>query len=156
MISRHLHACGAVAVPFAGSCLCGAVTFEVTGSLRPVINCHCGQCRKWTGHYVAATAAWKQDLHVHDSCVALTWYRSSDQAQRGFCKKCGSSLFWQRDDADTITILAGSIDGRTGLATKAEIYIDDKGDYYNLEFPQVDTFKQSGHNVRLSRGGSSE
>ena len=40
-----------------GSCLCGAVAYEVTGELRNAVGCHCGQCRKMTGHYLAATAA---------------------------------------------------------------------------------------------------
>ncbi len=40
-----------------GSCLCGAVAFEIRGELRPVIACHCIQCRKQTGNYMSATAA---------------------------------------------------------------------------------------------------
>ena len=38
-----------------GGCLCGAVTYELAGELRPVVACHCNQCRKTSGHYVAAT-----------------------------------------------------------------------------------------------------
>lgn len=139
-------------MPATGSCLCGAVAFEVKGALRAVINCHCGQCRKWTGHYVAATAAWKRDLDVQDDAGSLCWYRSSPHARRGFCKNCGSSLFWQSDDADTTTILAGVLDGNTGLVTAAQIYVDDKGDYYSLGDPGAKVFAQSGHNVRLEVG----
>ena len=136
-------------MPATGSCLCTAVTFEVNGPLRSVVNCHCTQCRKWTGHFVAATAVWKQDLTIHDPQSELTWFRSSDSAQRGFCKHCGSSLFWQSDDADTTTILAGTLDGATGLDTEAQIYVNDKGDYYTLSDPQALTFAQSGHGVQL-------
>jgi hypothetical protein len=39
-----------------GSCLCGAVAFEITGPLRSVIACHCHQCRKQTGTYMSSTA----------------------------------------------------------------------------------------------------
>ena len=39
-----------------GSCLCGAVRFEVHGPLRPVLACHCIQCRRQTGNYMSATA----------------------------------------------------------------------------------------------------
>lgn len=132
-----------------GSCLCSAITFEISGPLRPVVNCHCIQCRKWTGHFVAATAAWKRGLKIHDPQAQLTWFRSSESAQRGFCKRCGSSLFWQSDGADTTTVLAGTLDGATGLKTEAQIHVDGKGDYYTLGDPQAATFAQSGHSVQL-------
>ena len=45
-----------------GSCLCGAVSFEVRGELRPVIACHCGQCRKQTGTYMSATVCADSEL----------------------------------------------------------------------------------------------
>jgi len=70
----------------------------------------------------------------------LKWYRSSDFAERGFCGECGSSLFWSAADRDTISIMAGSIDGDTGLRTAAHICVADKGDYYELNpsEPQYD------------------
>lgn len=129
--------------------MCGAVRVEVEGPLRAVVNCHCRQCRKWTGHHVAATAARKRDLKIVDTENLLEWYRSSDCTLRGFCSRCGSSLFWQMDGAETLTILAGMIDGATGLETKAEIYVGDKGDYYALEHPPVAHYAKSGHDVRL-------
>lgn len=135
-----------------GSCLCGAVRFDVDGELRPVVNCHCGQCRKWSGHFVAATAAWRRSFRLEDPQGALTWYRSSETAQRGFCGRCGAGLFWRVDDADTISIMAGALDGATGLATRAQIYVEDKGDYYELGEPQAPTFARSGHGVELTRG----
>lgn len=68
----------------------------------------------------------------------LKWYRASDKARRGFCGKCGSTLFWQPDRADRVAIAAGSLDGETGLATAAHVFVADKGDYYRLgdELPQ--------------------
>jgi hypothetical protein len=136
-------------VPATGSCLCGAVRASVDGPLRDVVNCHCGQCRKWTGHHVAATAAWKRDVSLDDPENLLRWYRSSNSAKRGFCRRCGSNLFWERDGADTLTIMAGMIDGPTGLRTRAEIHTADKGDYYPLQHPAVDRYAQSGHDVKL-------
>lgn len=136
-------------MPATGSCLCGAVRVDVDGPLRAVVNCHCTQCRKWTGHHVAATAAWKRDLKILDPEERLEWYRSSETAQRGFCSRCGSSLFWQMDGVETLTILAGAIDGSTGLETKAEIYVGDRGDYYPLQHPPVALYEESGHDVAL-------
>ena len=81
--------------PATGRCLCGAVTFEVVGALRDVLNCHCHRCRRFTGHHLAATSAAYADLRVHDDDGALTWFAPVDEAAYGFCNRCGSSLFWR-------------------------------------------------------------
>jgi hypothetical protein len=114
-----------------GSCLCGAVRYEVNGPLRPVVACHCVQCRKQTGTYMSATAAADRDLSV-TSGDALKWYRSSETARRGFCSACGSVLFWKGDGRDYTAIAAGSIDGKTGLPFEGHIFCDFAGDYYEI------------------------
>ena len=87
-----------------GGCLCGAVTYRIAGPLRDVIACHCRQCRKTSGHFVAATTARIADLTIVDD-GALRWYRSSEAAERGFCGVCGSSLFWRRFGGDHVGVL---------------------------------------------------
>ena len=74
-----------------GSCLCGQVRYVVRGALRPVVACHCRQCRKTSGHHVAATSARREDLTVEGD---VAWYRSSSFARRGFCGVCGGNLCW--------------------------------------------------------------
>ena len=116
---------------YRGSCLCGAVSYEIAGPLRPVVGCHCRQCRKTSGHYVAATqGAWK-DL-VFERETGLAWFRSSDIASRGFCRECGSSLFWRRHDDDLVSIMAGSLDAPTDLVMACHILTETKGDYYRI------------------------
>ncbi|MCP5036020.1 MAG: GFA family protein [Rhodobacteraceae bacterium] len=119
-----------------GGCLCGAVTYQVSGPLRPVISCHCSQCRKTSGHYVAATSAARADLVVSGK---VRWFVSSDTASRGYCPTCGSNLFWD-GAGENMSIFAGSLDGATGLKTAGHIYCADKGDYYEIsgEVPMAD------------------
>ena len=114
-----------------GSCLCGAVPYEVAGKLRNPIGCHCTQCRKMTGHYLAATAVAHDRLRLTRD-DGLTWYRSSDTARRGFCSTCGSTLFWQADERPYIAIAAGSLDAPTGIRLEGHIFCADKGDYYDV------------------------
>ena len=114
-----------------GSCLCGAVSFEIHGELRPVIACHCIQCRKQTGNYLSSTAAQDTDLKFVEA-RGLKWYRSSAKAQRGFCQECGSPLFWKADGRDSISISAGSIDGPTGAPLDGHIFCESAGDYYEI------------------------
>ncbi|MHA6325545.1 GFA family protein [Roseivivax sp. CAU 1753] len=111
-----------------GSCLCGAIRYAVTGPLRPVVACHCMQCRKTSGHHVAATAADPADITVTG---AVRWYRSSPGAERGFCPTCGSNLFWRRDRH--LSIFAGTLDSHPADLTLAgHIFCADKGSYYQI------------------------
>jgi hypothetical protein len=114
-----------------GSCLCGAVQYSITGPLRPVVACHCTQCQKTTGHHVAATQAYLKDFQLEES-RGLKWYRSSDQAERGFCDECGGNLFWRRHNSDCISIFAGTLDQPTGLRLTEHIFVEDKADYYDI------------------------
>ena len=125
-----------------GSCLCGGVRFEISGPLRPVVACHCTQCRKQSGHFGAFTSCDNADLKFI-SDEGLSWYRASATAKRGFCKNCGSLLFWKADGATYTSITAGSLDGDTGLRIEGHIYCADKGDYYDIldgdyQKPQAD------------------
>lgn len=113
-----------------GSCLCGSVSYEVAGPLRPVCACHCNQCRKTSGHYVAATQASSKDLTIRGD--SLRWFKSSELAERGFCATCGSNLFWRRFVGEKTSIFAGTIDGPTNLTMDNQICTDTAGDYYNL------------------------
>jgi hypothetical protein len=114
-----------------GGCLCGKVRYRIAGKLRPVIVCHCGQCRKQTGYAVAATAAAVSDFAL-EHAATLAWYRASPVAERGFCSACGSVLFWKPDGGDRISIMAGSLDAPTGLAIEKHIYVADKPDWYEI------------------------
>lgn len=113
-----------------GSCNCGGVNWEVQGEMRPIVACHCSQCRKQSGLYFAATAADDKSLTIKGD--TLKWYKASPEASRGFCGTCGSSLFWKHDEEDFTSILAGSIDGASGLEIAKHIYVGDKPDWYDI------------------------
>ncbi|MEM8959755.1 MAG: GFA family protein [Pseudomonadota bacterium] len=119
-----------------GGCLCGAVSYEVTGSLRPVVACHCRQCRKTSGHHVAATSAARDHVRIKGD---VRWYASSESAKRGFCPVCGSNLFWDGPGSH-LSIFAGTLDGPTELRMAGHIFCADKGDYYEIAdgLPQID------------------
>lgn len=127
-----------------GSCLCGKITYRVENELRPVMACHCSQCRKSSGHYVAATQTDTVNLKVDGD---VSWYNSSDHARRGFCGTCGSQLFWQPGNREKTSIFAGTLDGATGLTMTKQIHVDTKGDYYEL--PDVDVIEQKPIGVEV-------
>lgn len=114
-----------------GSCLCGKVRFRTSGSLRGVSYCHCSQCRRQTGHFYAATNVADAALEV-EGADDVTWYAASDFARRGFCRICGSALFWKADGSDVTSVMAGAFDLPSGLEGQNHIFVADKGDYYEI------------------------
>ncbi len=115
-----------------GSCLCGAVTFRISGKLGPADACHCSQCRKMTGHYLASVNVAVSDLELEGG-DQVRWFDSSEQARRGFCPTCGSTLFWQANGSDRIAVAMGAWDGATRTRIEMHIFVADKGDYYEIE-----------------------
>ena len=114
-----------------GSCLCGAVSFEVEGKLNAPDLCHCGQCRKSSGHAFASTDLPRAAVTIHGA-DRVTWFQSSERVRRGFCAGCGSSLFWDPVFRDYIAIAMGAFDKPTGTRLEKHIFVADKGDYYDI------------------------
>jgi len=114
-----------------GSCLCGAVTFEVNGDLAGPDACHCGMCRKHSGHIFASTDVPRSALSVHGG-EHVKWYQSSNKARRGFCGICGSSLFWDPESRDWIGVAMGAFDTPTDTRLAVHIFVAETGDYYEI------------------------
>jgi hypothetical protein len=113
------------------NCLCGAISFTISGELASISVCHCGQCRRWHGNAGTYTEApWSAITFAAQD--QLRWYRSSNFARRGFCAACGSSLFWERIGADRVSIAAGALESPTGLAIDRHIFVADKPDWYEI------------------------
>ena len=92
-----------------GSCLCGAITFTVSAPLKGPDACHCGQCRKQSGHYWASTDVKRSDLSITGE-EHVRWYQSSPKVRRGFCDTCGSFLFWDPPHRDSMAVAMGAFD----------------------------------------------
>ncbi|MEP2784803.1 MAG: GFA family protein [Pseudoruegeria sp.] len=116
---------------YSGSCMCGAIRFTVPGPLAAPTACHCTKCRKHHGHYEAGTEVKTADLTIFGA-EDLSWFQSSEKVRRGFCSKCGSSLFFDAIFRDWTSISMGAFDGPTGTSLAQHIFVADKGDYYEL------------------------
>ena len=113
-------------------CLCGGIKLKIRGKLRHVLNCHCSQCMKTHGNFAAYTNC--EEKHISFiSKVTLKWFKSSSFAKRGFCSKCGASIFYKINKSKTISISAGMFDNSTKLKTHANIFIKGKLDFYKLD-----------------------
>lgn len=130
-----------------GGCICGAVRYQVNGSLRPVIACHCEQCRRFSGHFVAATATRKNYFQLLNAS-GLKWYSYQSGLRQGFCQNCGSSLFFEDEQGERISIAAGSLDQPQGLNIAAHIFVAEAGDYYPIDH-SVPVAMDGSHSVQL-------
>lgn len=114
-----------------GSCLCSAVAYTVDGEMKPGVACHCRECRKQSGHFFAASETTEAAVTLTRD-DGLTWYKASDFASRGFCRQCGSTLFWSRDGSPLIHVMMGTLEAPTGLKLAAHMWTSQKGDYYEI------------------------
>ncbi|MDZ7788384.1 MAG: GFA family protein [Halofilum sp. (in: g-proteobacteria)] len=121
-----------MATRLTGGCLCGSVRYVLQGPLRPVVACHCKMCRRLTGHFFAGTQVHTENL-LSEEDESLTWYQSSAEVRRGFCSRCGSTLFFQRSGTGRTTVAAGTLDEPTGLRLVQHIFARHAGDYYTID-----------------------
>ena len=113
------------------SCLCGGIQLKTKGPLRHVLNCHCRQCMKTHGNYAAYTNVLAKDIKFIKKRT-LKWFKSSKKARRGFCNKCGASMFFKFLGSDNISIAAGMFKNPTKLTTTMNILVKGKLDYHKL------------------------
>ena len=113
-------------------CLCGGIKIKVKGKLGKVINCHCSQCRKTHGNYAAYTCCPEENV-TFISKKTLKWYQSSTFAKRGFCSRCGASMFYKLLKSKELDIAAGMFNNPTTMKTVSNIFTKGKLDYYKLD-----------------------
>ena len=109
-----------------GTCLCGDVRFDLTYPSRWVAHCHCSLCRRAHG---AAFVTWigMEDTHVaiDDPHSRLRWYASTPGAERGFCSRCGSTLFFRSGRwPGELHVAHANLEGPADRAPQAHAYWD--------------------------------
>ena len=112
-----------------GRCLCGAVSFTAKDVEPHVHACHCDMCRRWGGAPAFAVYAGSVDFSGEDS---IGVYGSSEWAERGFCKTCGSCLFYRLREGGKPVMWAGVFDDPSPFSLEGEIYIDEKPAFYDF------------------------
>nr|WP_309501388.1 GFA family protein [uncultured Roseovarius sp.] len=118
-----------------GACLCGAVSYVITTDPTHTGACHCNMCRKWSGGVFMGLQTPADGLKI-TGADAITTFKSSDWAERAFCNKCGSSLYYRvtapGPHQGTYHVGIGTLDNPNGIALTEEIFIDEKPDGYSF------------------------
>ena len=105
-----------------GQCLCGNVSFEAKFSETGIHACHCSMCRRWSSSPLFAVGVEEITFSSQDY---LGLYSSSDWAERGFCKTCGSSLFYHLKEPDHYIVCTGLFEDQSVFELTGEIYVDE-------------------------------
>lgn len=118
-----------------GSCLCGQITYEVTGPLYPAMLCHCQICRKSNGSAYALNIPIDRDsLVFNGSTHTLARFSSTPNVNRYFCNACGSPIYSERTTApDQIRLRAGTLDTDIQLEKACHIFVDSKAQWDDIE-----------------------
>ncbi|NVE95936.1 GFA family protein [Altererythrobacter lutimaris] len=125
-----------------GRCLCGSVTVTLTPAKPHLEACHCAMCRRWCGSaYIAVQSDANVTLTGEEH---VTRYPSSEWAERGFCSKCGSNLFYHFLPTGSYSFLAGLFDDLGSMTLGEEIFVDEQPPYYT--FAQ-DTVRKTGAEI---------
>lgn len=112
-----------------GICLCGAVTLKVSALSTHIGACHCSMCRTWSGGPLFSANCGKEvTIDGEDS---LGVFNSSAWAERGFCKVCGSNLFY-RIKASGQYLANPEIFGKQDFQFTHQVFIDEKPTYYEF------------------------
>ncbi|MGI9521635.1 MAG: GFA family protein [Hyphomicrobiaceae bacterium] len=116
-----------------GACLCRAVLFELKLRNDDVHICHCTMCQRWSGGVFLGLEAVTQPNFTSETALGV--YQSSDWAERLFCTKCGTSLFWRSQDGAHWVVSAQAIEDGAHCRLESQIFIDEKPNYYNFAEP---------------------
>ncbi|MGB1799614.1 MAG: GFA family protein [Gammaproteobacteria bacterium] len=113
-----------------GQCACGAVTF-VAKTLNPIVGaCHCKMCRQWGGGPFMEVECGTEVFFTGEEHISI--FNSSDWAERGFCKKCGSHLFYRFKEANLHMMPVGLFEDDSQFVFKKQVFIEEKPSYYHF------------------------
>lgn len=116
---------------YAGSCLCGAIRYEVRGEIGDVVQCHCQRCRKANGTAFATNAPIKKsDFQLVQGEQFLKSYQSTATTQRCFCSECGSPIMSiKADTPEYYRLRIGTLDTPLAQKPSLHIFVDSKAEW---------------------------
>ncbi|MDC9615936.1 GFA family protein [Xenorhabdus khoisanae] len=113
-----------------GHCLCGAVGIKTGQGIEEVNACHCKTCQKWNGGPFLSVDC-KDDLQI-EGAENISTYLSSEWAERAFCKKCGTHLFYHLHHPSAYYVPVALFENNHSSKLSRQIYVDSKPKYYNF------------------------
>ena len=120
---------------YRGSCLCGAVRYEIAGEIGPISLCHCSRCRKANGSaFLAGAQVSPAEFRFVAGAQSLGDFESSPGVHRIFCRNCGSPLISRRPGPpEVIRVRIGTLDTYLKTKPQSHIFFADRAEWYEFE-----------------------
>lgn len=112
-----------------GVCLCGSVQVVAPSLQAHIGACHCGMCRKWNGGPFL-TVECSTDMKIEGKSF-ITTYNSSEWAERSFCSRCGTHLFYHLKGTPKYFV-SSQLFENANFEFEHQIFIDKKPSYYSF------------------------
>lgn len=113
-----------------GTCLCGSVKINLKTLNTQVGACHCSMCRKWgSGPFMAIDCGTDVSFEGNEN---ISVYDSSEWAERAFCNKCGSHLFYRLKESKQFFMSVGLFKNEERFNLKHQVFIDNKPSFYSF------------------------
>lgn len=126
-----------------GSCLCGAVAYEIDDLPGPAVLCHCRTCRKAHGSaFKVGTPVQKEAFRWTQGDAERRGYESSPGKQRWFCSRCGTHLASEREDTPYLALALATLDTEPGFGPAAHIWVSDKATWFDPD-PRLPAHEES-------------
>ncbi|MDN2658647.1 GFA family protein [Neptunomonas phycophila] len=126
-----------------GSCLCGKVSYEISGEVGDIVHCHCVTCRKAHGAAFSSVAAVKDCDFTLSGQEWLSSYESSPGKVRYFCSSCGTQIYAKRERTEHLILRLGSLDTDLASKEKNHIWVSQKANWYSItnNLPECQEFE---------------
>ncbi|WP_349919213.1 GFA family protein [Aeromonas veronii] len=124
------------------SCLCGAVKLRLPDSFDYMGNCHCGECRKFSGSDYASVGGLDGDkVEIVKGGDAIARFQKSEETSLAFCRHCGASLFSQKRSSGKINLRLGVLDEAPSQQPGFHIFVGSKAPWHQIgdDCPQFET-----------------
>ena len=121
-------------MPQTGRCLCGAVQYELSGAIGPLVNCHCRFCRRAHGAaFVTTTWVRRDDLRFTAGAEAVREFRTEGVGRRCFCERCGTRLYNRAEsNPDFVALVIASLDHEPTRGPVLHVNVESKAGWYDI------------------------
>jgi hypothetical protein len=124
-----------------GSCLCGAIQYEVPDNFLYAAYCHCSECRRFSGSAFSALGGLPvNQLQIKSGQDSIKYFRKTEESNMAFCERCGSSLFTEKTSKGLIHLRLGTLMDSPSLKPQAHVLVGSKAPWFEItdDLPQFE------------------
>ena len=116
-----------------GSCLCGAIQYEIPDRLLYAAYCHCSECRRFSGSAFSALGGIEKDqLQIKSGKDQIKFFQKTEASNMAFCGVCGSSMFTEKPLKGLVHLRLGTLIDNPSLTPQAHVLVGSKAPWFEI------------------------